>query len=427
MREGVVMYKRNITIFGQELKSCKIDKYNYVMRVNRQLFHALLLMEDKIGLEYPLATREQKAFSRLKEAGILLANNTKELKKWINFQYNKKDLYILYNSLNQKLKDILIMQNLHIISPSKTGAFLKNEIKEKAIDNLLKYFNKISFSKHFADEATNGFSTSVETRIDDLHKAFENVNIDFIMAYSGGFNSNQLLDDINWDIIKQNPKPFCGMSDITVLCNAIFVKTGIVTFLGPVFTQFATFADNKNDFSEKALFDLIRDNKYTLQISKKWSDDRWNSDINKNEGVSIFNKKDFSGTLLGGNLSSFSLLFQTPYMPKAEKIVLLLEEDDHIASMASGNGPDFFFERELLQISQTDFFEHIQAILIGRFKKNSFMNKDKIEDFIKNNKKLQNIPIIYGLDFGHTNPLLTFPIGGMCHFCAQNEEVIVSF
>ncbi len=303
---------------------------------------------------------------------------------------------------------------------------MKKEIKDKAVSELQKHFNPIIFSEFFAQAPTNGLATSIESRISDLHAAYKNSQTDIIMAYSGGFNCNQLLDYIDWNLIRNNPKHFCGMSDITVMCNAIYAKTGQVTFLGPVFTQFATFPDNTNDFSCDCLLKLLHNKYLKVPYSKSWSDDRWLTNYPK-ENMSHFNLKDFAGTLIGGNLSSFALLCGTQYFPQAEKIVLLLEEDDHIRTMDGGNGPDFFFERQLTQLTQMPFFNDVQAIIIGRFKKSSCINAEKIKKFIDNNPKLGKLPIIYGLDFGHTNPILTLPIGGNCRYFAKTKKLEVYF
>ena len=73
----------------------------------------------------------------------------------------------------------------------------------------------------------------------DFHDALRNNNIDIILSVLGGYNCNQLLNYIDYDLIKKNPKIICGYSDITVILNAIYAKTGIITYLGPTFHSFA--------------------------------------------------------------------------------------------------------------------------------------------------------------------------------------------
>lgn len=75
-------------------------------------------------------------------------------------------------------------------------------------------------------------------RIKDLHEAFLDNNVKMILTAIGGYNSNQLLRYIDYDIIKNNPQIICGFSDITALLNAIYTKSGLVTYSGPHFSNF---------------------------------------------------------------------------------------------------------------------------------------------------------------------------------------------
>ncbi len=96
---------------------------------------------------------------------------------------------------------------------------------------------KLTFGKHI-NEKNEFTSLSIESRIEDLHDAFQDKNVKAIFTAIGGANSNQLLKYIDWELIKNNPKIFCGFSDITALNNAIYIKTGLVTYSGPHYSTF---------------------------------------------------------------------------------------------------------------------------------------------------------------------------------------------
>lgn len=81
-------------------------------------------------------------------------------------------------------------------------------------------------------------SSSIQSRVEDLHNAFLDKNVKAILTCIGGFNVNQILEYIDYSIIKNNPKIICGFSDITALINAIFAKTGLVTYHGTHFSSF---------------------------------------------------------------------------------------------------------------------------------------------------------------------------------------------
>ena len=91
---------------------------------------------------------------------------------------------------------------------------------------------KVVFSQH-AEEADKFSSPSIKSRVEDLHTAFADAQIKAILTVIGGSNSNQLLQNINWDLIKKNPKILCGFSDITVLNSAIFCEDRFSDLLWP--------------------------------------------------------------------------------------------------------------------------------------------------------------------------------------------------
>ena len=82
----------------------------------------------------------------------------------------------------------------------------------------------VTFSKN-CKERDIMISSSVKSRIDDIHEAFSDKNVKAIFTIIGGFNSNQLLKYLDYDLIRSNPKIFCGYSGITAIANAITHKT----------------------------------------------------------------------------------------------------------------------------------------------------------------------------------------------------------
>lgn len=96
---------------------------------------------------------------------------------------------------------------------------------------------QVTFSKH-AEELDRFASSSISSRVQDLHRAFRDPNVKAILTTLGGYNSNGLLKHLDYDLIRKNPKFFCGYSDITALNNAIYTKTRLVTYSGPHFSSF---------------------------------------------------------------------------------------------------------------------------------------------------------------------------------------------
>jgi muramoyltetrapeptide carboxypeptidase LdcA involved in peptidoglycan recycling len=85
-----------------------------------------------------------------------------------------------------------------------------------------------------ADGARDWVSGTAVERLADLHGAFADPSIEAVLSVIGGAHSAEMLPGLNVDLVRSNPKVFCGYSDTTSLLHAIHVKTGLVTFYGPV-------------------------------------------------------------------------------------------------------------------------------------------------------------------------------------------------
>jgi muramoyltetrapeptide carboxypeptidase LdcA involved in peptidoglycan recycling len=319
----------------------------------------------------------------------------------------------------QKLK---IGDEVRVISPSQSMALISKENREIANKRFADLGLKLTFGKHI-EESDETMSSSIESRIEDLHEAFADKNVKAILTVIGGFNANQLLRYIDWDLIKNNPKIFCGYSDVTALNNAIFSKTGLVSYSGPHYSTFAQklYFDYTLEYFRKCMMD---EKSFEIIPSDNWTDDQWYMDQNKrnlikNNGFFIINEGKAKGTILGANLCTFNLLQGTEYFPKFEEdTILFIEDDDMVGEQFSVS-----FDRDLQSVIHQSGFEHVKGIVIGRFQLSSGMNEKKIKKIILSKKELNAIPVIANVDFGHTSPIITFPIGGEAVLEVDNSKV----
>lgn len=296
---------------------------------------------------------------------------------------------------------------IRIIAPSCSMSILSEKIINLATKTLEGLGFKVSFGKNINKiDLLN--SSSISFRVLDLHNAFSDNNIKAILSAIGGFNSNELLKYIDYELIKNNPKIFCGFSDITSLSNAILKKTNLVTYSGPNFSNFAIKKHTRylKDYFKKC---LMNDSDFIINPSQKWSNDKWyknldNKEVENNEGFWTINKGFAKGTIIGENLCTLNLLQGTEFMPSLKNSILFIEDDNE--SRAEN------FNRDLQSLIHLPNFNEVQGIVIGRFQKQSKINKKKLDFIIKTKKELNNIPVIGNVDFGHTNPRITFPIGG---------------
>jgi len=307
---------------------------------------------------------------------------------------------------------------IRVISPARSMAIIDKESRKTAIERLTNLGFKVTFSKN-VEEKDEFNSSSIKSRVEDLHEAFRDKNVKGILTTIGGFNSNQLLKYLDFNLIKKNPKILCGFSDITALQNSILSKTGMITYYGP---HFSSFAMKKGfDYTLECFKKCIIENKeINILPSKEWSDDAWyidqdKRDFIKNNGYLVINEGSAEGTIIGGNLCTFNLLHGTEFMPSLKNSILFLEDDDV--------SNDVTFDRDLQSIIHQPGFSGVKGIVIGRFQKKSEVTNEKLIKIIKTKEELKNIPVIANADFGHTTPICTFPIGGKAIFMANKKEV----
>lgn len=315
----------------------------------------------------------------------------------------------------QKLKK---GDEIRVIAPSSSLGIISQANRDLAVEKLGELGLKVSYSKN-CEEIDEFNSSAIASRVADLHEAFADKNVKGILTAIGGFNVNQILKYLDYDLIKNNPKILCGYSDITALSNAIYAKTGLVNYSGPAFSTFAIMKGNDYtvEYFQKC---LMEENPFEIETSLEWSDDLWyldqeKRDFFKNEGGLIITEGEAEGKIIGGNLCTLNLLLGTEFMPSFENSILFLEDDEESKLR--------HFDRNLQALLHQMEFSKVKGLLIGRFQKNSKVTDEMIIKMIKTKKELENIPIVANLDFGHTSPIFTFPIGGTAKFSAKKEGI----
>lgn len=316
-----------------------------------------------------------------------------------------------------KPKPLAPGSHVRVIAPSGSLALISAETRVVANRRFAEMGLTLSFGAH-VEEIDEFNSTTVEHRISDLHAAFADPTVDGILTVIGGHNSNQLLPHIDWDLIAANPRVFCGYSDITALSCAIHAHTGLVTYSGPYYSTFGMelhFEATQTRFVE-ALFNPAR---REVEHSATWTDDPWFLDQDDRterptDGPWILKPGTAAGRLVGGNLCTLSLLQGTEHMPSLESSVLFIE-DDYLSFPEN-------FDRQLTSLSQQPGFEGVGAVLIGRFQAAVDMTRSKLHHIVDSNRCLDELPIVANLDFGHTDPLLTIPVGGHAWLAASPEN-----
>lgn len=297
--------------------------------------------------------------------------------------------------------------HIRVVAPARSLAMIGVGTRAEADRRLGSLGLKLSFGQHVED--CDGFvSSSVAERVADLHEAFADPEVDGILTVIGGFNSNQLLRHIDYELIAANPKVFCGFSDITALHNAIYARSGLVTYSGPHYSSFGM--AQHLDYTEESFRACVFDSEpFEVRPAPGWSDDEWWLDQDHRQVESstawwVINPGRAEGTVLGGNQCTFNLLHGTEFVPDLAGSVLFLEDDAAVKP--------WDFDRDLVSIVQQPGFEAVRALVIGRFQRASGMTRSLLEQIITTKSELSDVPVIANVDFGHTTPMITFPIGG---------------
>ena len=311
---------------------------------------------------------------------------------------------------------------VRVIAPSRSMAILGEDCKKLATERLEELGLKVTFGKHVMEADPDYFAASKEARVEDLNDAFRDPNVRAILTVIGGFNSNQILDYIDYEAIKNDPKIFCGFSDITALSNAIHAKTGVVTYSGPHYSSFGMLKgfEYTLEYFKKMFFE---ENEFEITSSNEWSDDAWfidqeNRKFIPNDGMFIINEGEAEGDIVGGNLCTLNLLQGTEYMPNIENKVLFLEDDDMAGKIFLME-----FDRNLQSLVHMPEFKTVKALVLGRSQVATEMTKEKWIKLIKNKPELANIPVVAGADFGHSTPIFTFPVGGHARVKAKDGKI----
>lgn len=312
--------------------------------------------------------------------------------------------------------------HIRVIAPSNSilPKKLPPEIIERGVRRLNDLGFTVSFGRHIR-EVDEFKSTSIEHRLEDLHEAFSDKTVDGILAVSGGSSSNQLLRYIDFNLIKANPKIICGLSDITALVNAIYIKTGMLTYYGPHFSAIAASADVDYTFDYFAK-SLMEERTIRLVPSEKFYNTAWSEEPIENTGHWVINEGQAEGIILGGNFLTFNFLQGTEYTVRREvesPLIYILED----------NGPESVndVQNQLQALILQPNFKNVRGIIIGRFREESGMSRDLLTKIIKTKHELDAMPIIANVDFGHTVPIVTIPIGGYMKVDATGQQATIEF
>lgn len=241
----------------------------------------------------------------------------------------------------------------------------------------------------------NGYlAGSDHQRAEALHHFFSQPDTAAIWCLRGGYGSARLLPLLNFDAIKKHPKIFAGYSDITVLLNAFFQKTGLVTFHSPMGIN------AMNPFSQTHFLRALSTDKPVLLRAAE------------NTGF-VITHGTATGPVAGGNLSVMVSLLGTPYETDMAGKILLIEE--------VGEEP-YRIDRMLTQLLLSGRLQQAAAIVLGIFSSceaETPARSRPLKAVLHERLAPLGIPVMYGFPFGHIAETATLPVGLTATFNTQ--------
>lgn len=280
-----------------------------------------------------------------------------------------------------------------IVAPSDS---VNIDLKPK-FENGLKFIKdfgfKIKLGKYIYCNL-DGSQRDATEKAEDINKMFADKNIRAIICAQGGENSNSILPYIDYGIIKNNPKPFIGISDITCILNGIYKKTGIITYHGNDIIW--GFGRNPTDYDINEFKEKIIQGKF--------------ENLNKNSDWKILKKGKSEGILIGGNLSCLLNLVGTEYFPNFKNAILFIE--DYKPSRTR-------FDSMINHLKQLGIFEEINGFILGHV---DGLNEES-SGIVLNILEKYNFPIIKIEEFGHNTPNTIIPLGMNVRIDTKKEEI----
>ncbi|MCX6648507.1 MAG: LD-carboxypeptidase [Candidatus Bathyarchaeota archaeon] len=310
-----------------------------------------------------------------------------------------------------KPRRLRVGDTIRVVAPASSMDILDRNVVNRGVENLQKLGFKVEVSPH-ASRRRGHASGTTEERAEDFMGAFTDKNVDGIVAVWGGWNSNDIIDQLDYAAIRRNPKVFIGYSDITVLNVALLEKAGLVNFQGPALVTWAhahLMEWEVNDFKEATMSTVTP---RTLEAAPTYIDDplyylhpEKPPQETANPGWKTYHGGEAGGMLVGGHLGTLLALAGTDYWPELRGRILFVEEDEE-------GGPTGRIAREFRQLEQAGAFGEINGLMVGRIPSVAGLKEgDSLEMILDDCLTGYDFPVVTGVDLGHTNPIATIPVG----------------
>ena len=273
---------------------------------------------------------------------------------------------------------------------------------EVNFDKMMAVIDDMGYNVILADSCREQYgylSGTDESRARGLNQMFRDDRVDAVVCMRGGYGVARMLDLVDFDAIRANPKLVLGYSDITALHTAIHELCGLVTFHGPMpcrgWMEF-------DDFTRESLVRAVTTTEPLGFITNP-------------EGAApkCIVPGKCSGMLVGGNLSLIASACGTPYALDVTDKILLLEDVGELI---------YRLDSMLTQLRQAGMFEKCAGIVLGGFTNCTEEYEDyalHLDDIIRDIIVPAGKPVLGNMSIGHMDTKITVPLGVQCRLDAE--------
>jgi len=254
------------------------------------------------------------------------------------------------------------------------------------------------FSIRYDQKQGNGLRYMAGTdaqRVDELMYLFEDSRVDAIFCARGGFGATRLLPLVDWQRLGQRPKLFMGFSDTTALLNTMVTQCGWTVLHGPVLTQLPRL----DEASRAHLFKVVLGGIPSISLS----------------ATTCLHSGCVEGTLMGGNLAVLVSMVGTPFMPRLDDSILLIEDTGE---------PAYRVDRMVTQLKQAGLLQNIRGIVLGDFDNIDAEQQGLIHEVWCETVAELQCPAISGVAVGHGARNLAVPLG--INVCLNADDMTLS-
>jgi len=290
-----------------------------------------------------------------------------------------------------------------VVSPASPPTGQKAALLQNGVAYIEKRGFQVKQGK-FVQRKTGYLAGADEERTNDFNNMFRDPSITAIFCSRGGFGSSRMLKDIDYEYIRRHPKIFIGYSDATALHLALFQKTGLVTFSGPmVATELGLGIDAE---TEASLWSSVQRPAPEDLIS-----------ISEQVECRPYRSGQATGHILGGCLSVLVTLLGTTYCPDFKDAILILEDI----------GEDLYkIDRFLAQLENSGVLNQINGVVLGDFldiKPDENPNPLNFDDLLNRYFGRLPCPVVTHFPYGHGTRKYTIPVGCRVNLDGYNGQL----